>query len=280
MSFSYEVPDDGIFFQKLIKYLKIKEEDDLIDLLRNAKCEIRPTSTFGSRSYSYKAYIRFYIPDEKLAQASELLRNKLEFYCQRIMPRDAGYDVYGVSFEPNFLIEDTQESLVEDLNKISHELSEEIVTEIFPDDIKDKGREMTEVYLFLYCVENSLRLFIDKVGKDTFGDNYFTKFNIKREILDSVKIRKREERKNKWIRLRGDSEIFYLDFSDLGNIIQNNWEHFKPFFPRLDWIVPKIEEMAKIRHLVAHNSYVESSEKDLIKTYYRVILKQINDAWK
>lgn len=40
----------------------------------------------------------------------------------------------------------------------------EILT-YFPDEIKTKGVEMSEVYLYLYCIENSLRIFIDEIIK-------------------------------------------------------------------------------------------------------------------
>lgn len=180
--------------------------------------------------------------------------------------------------ENETLSNEVQKSLVDDLESISRELSKEIINEILTEDIIEKGKEMTEVYLFLYCIENSLRLFIEKVGKDKLGDNYFEQIKIKKEITKNVEIRKKEESKNKWMRLRGDSDIFYLDFEDLGHVIENNWDLFKQYFPRLDWIVPKIREMAKIRHFVAHNSYIGTSERDLMKIYYKVILKQISDT--
>ncbi len=36
---------------------------------------------------------------------------------------------------------------------------------LLPQDIQQKGREMSEVYLYLYCIENSLRIFIDEIMK-------------------------------------------------------------------------------------------------------------------
>ena len=261
-----------------MKYIRLKGDDELVSLLNGAKCEIITTSNYGWRTNAMKAYIRFYLSEEKLTTANDEHERKLRHYCYKVMPRDAGYDIDGISFEPKFLLEDEGSSLEDELENISGELSQEVLSDIIPLDIKNKGREMTEVYLFLYCVENSLRLFIEKVAMDKLGDDYFNHLHIKKSIHDKISIRKREEKKDKWLRLRGDSDVFYLDFDDLGNIIGNNWDIFKEFFPRLDWIVPKIKEMAKIRNLVAHNSYIESSGKELVRTYFKVILKQINDV--
>ena len=41
---------------------------------------------------------------------------------------------------------------------------------ILPDDLKKKGQ-----VFFLYCVENSLRLFIDATLRQQYGANYFEK---------------------------------------------------------------------------------------------------------
>lgn len=73
--------------------------------------------------------------------------------------------------------------------------------------------------------------------------------------------------------------MFYLDIEDLGKIIQNNWELFKNFFPEQHWITQKIKEIQDIRNLVAHNSYVGETERNLLKSYYNQILKQIIENW-
>ena len=34
---------------------------------------------------------------------------------------------------------------------------------LLPNDIQNKGREMSDVYLYLYCIENSIRIFIAEI---------------------------------------------------------------------------------------------------------------------
>jgi hypothetical protein len=170
-------------------------------------------------------------------------------------------------------------SLRETLDEVSSSLSMDFIRALLPDDLKTKGQEMAEAYLFLYCVENSLRLFIDSILRKMFGPKYFGKIQVNRSIRTKVEERKKAEKDNKWLPVRGEVEIFYLDFGDLGNIIQNNWDIFKDYFPNQNWITQKIDELASIRNLVAHNSEIDRTERDLIRVYYTQIMRQIQDSW-
>ena len=138
---------------------------------------------------------------------------------------------------------------------------------------------MAEVYTYLYSVENSLRLFIEKVCKNIYGETYFNSIVVPKALQRTIKNRQENAENNKWLSIRGN-ELFYLDFKDLGSLIDSNWEIFKKYFPNRDFIIPKLNEMADCRNLIAHNSYVGDTERNLIKTYYNVILKQITNSYK
>ena len=95
------------------------------------------------------------------------------------------------------------------------------------------------------------------------------------ELKRKVTTRIEQEQKNKWLSVRGDPELFYLDFKDLGAIIQNNWDLFAPYFPDQIWILSKINELAECRNLVAHNSVIGDHERDVIRVNFNSILKQL-----
>ena len=173
------------------------------------------------------------------------------------------------------LTSDKQPSLLEDIDLISKKAVPQII-EIFPEDIKRKAQEMGEAYIYLYCIENSLRLFIEKILKQDYGENYFNKIVIPTSVKNTIESRKKQQEKNKWLPLRGDSDFFYLDFKELGTIISNNWQNFKIYFPDQAWINTKINELGDCRNLIAHNSYINQNEKDLIRLYFNNILKQID----
>jgi hypothetical protein len=145
-----------------------------------------------------------------------------------------------------------------------------------PEEIKEKGREMTSVFYVLYCIENSLRIFIDKTFVEKFGIDYQNEISVPTSIRKTIKMRKDQETKNAWLSIRGESDLFYMDFKELGDVVLNNWETFKDSFPDQAWIKIKIDELGNCRNLIAHNSYVGEHERDVIKVNYRSIVKQIS----
>jgi hypothetical protein len=220
--------------------------------------------------------IYFHIPSDSFGSVNidENSKTRLIRYCDAVMPKHLGLDVMDVDFSPSIDYFD-KGTLEDDLNELSHSIG---ITESFrlPDDILNKGKEMAEVYLYLYAIENYLRLFIESIGINTYGENYFQNLEIPKRVKDSIDERKRTEAKYRWASIRGDSELFYLDFIELNILIQNNWEVFKNYFPDQAWISSKLKELYDIRNLVAHNSYVSEHERDILRINFRSIVKQLN----
>ena len=274
--FTYEKPDEKAFLGTLIKYLRFKGETEIAGLTQGSQCQIETSS-----SYSYQRWdalwtrVVFYVPVEKLEKVNDEIKVRLVGFCNDVIPANAGLDIMKVEFAPLILKVEDSRTLIEDLELTISSLSEEIISQILPEDMKTKGKDMAEAYLYLYCVENSLRLFIDKVARESFGSDSFSRLNLNRDIRDSISQRKRDEDRNQWLRLRGDSEVFYLDFKDLGRIIENNWTIFSSYFPDIAWISTKIKELAKCRNLVAHNSNIGDHEKNVIRVNYTSILRQL-----
>ena len=185
------------------------------------------------------------------------------------MPPNAGYDVMKINISPSLSI--GQHDILNDIISTANKRKLDILS----DDVKQKGKETSELYVTLYCIENSSRNFIDTVLSNALGDNYFSLISVPNDIAKGIATRKKEESQNKWLPLRGDKDIYYLDFIDLAKLIQNNWEYFKAYFPSQGWISTKIEELYKVRCLIAHNSYAGDDEKDMVALYYKQIVKQI-----
>lgn len=277
-NFTYESPKGKKYLDALLKYLDAKSESDMYNLLKDSTCEIDASGSFSRKRWdAMYTTIYFYIPADKFSSFSidEKSKARLIDYCDTIMPKNTGLDVMQIEFSPS--VEDVFDNgtLEDNLNEISHSIG---VTERFrlPDDILNKGKEMAEVYLYLYAIENYIRLFIEKVGIDTYGQDYFSNFTVPKSIRESINGRKRTEEKIRWVRIRGDSELFYLDFIELNTLIQNNWEVFKNYFPDQAWISSKLQELYRIRILVAHNSYVGEHERDILRVNFRSIVNQLN----
>ncbi len=126
-----------------------------------------------------------------------------------------------------------------------------------------------EILLFGYAVDGGAVQVVDLACGES----------IPAEIIDALTIsgRQKNDESNKWLSVRG-TELFYLDFKDLGAVIDNNWDIFKDYFPSQSFILPKLNDMAECRNKIAHNSYIDDLERNLMKTYYNVILRQISDS--
>ncbi len=273
-NFTYEAPNENNYLIVLIKYLKHHKENAVASILEGSKCKILNSSQFSGRRWNnMQTEILFEVPFDKLELVTDEIKSKLINFCDEIMPKDVGFDVMSVDFKPRL---DAEEKLdvISDLDKTANAISSEILAKVLNSDLIQKGKSMSEVYLYLYCIENSLRIFIEKVLKDKYGDNYFDQISdgIKRTISE----RKINEQKNKWLSLRGSSDLFYLDFKELSSIIRSNWSLFEKYFPNQEWIASKIDDLSQVRNLIAHNSFVSEQERKLMKSYFEIILKQID----
>ena len=274
--FTYDLPDENSFYQTLLDLLKFEQKTEFIQVLQNGKCNFDASSSYSSqRSNAYGLSIYFYVPIENLAKAKSLKNNELILYCDKIIPKENGYDVIFIDFSPQIPDSTNKKSLTKDLQDTINSLSPEIVEQFLTEDIRQKGKEMSECYFYLYCVENTLRLFIEDIATKNFGDNYFESLEVRKSIQDNLKMRKADELAKKWKRIRGDKELYYLDFKDLCVLIRSNWKLFQKYFPNLSWIETKINELAECRNLIAHNSYLGDHEKDVIRTNFNSILKQL-----
>lgn len=280
--FTYKIPDSTNYIRALIAHLKRAGEDKLVELLSSAKCSISNTGLFsGQRWNANRTEVIFHIPKSKYDKLDDYISKDVRLTligcCDKVMPKDAGLDVMEVEFVLEFDIDESQKDLEEDLRSIESTLEKTISSFTLPRDVLNKGKEMAEVYLYLYAVENYMRIFIEKVADKNYGSDYFSKLTIPRNVHDNIEKRKMQESTNRWLRVRGNSELFYLDFKELGTLIQNNWAIFKDYFPDQSWINSKMDELGNCRNLVAHNSYIGDHERDVIRVNFNSIVRQLNE---
>jgi hypothetical protein len=267
----------------LKRYLILNGKTKIFEIVKDAKCDLKFSSTYSQkleaidksikrRWDAFGAEITFHVPvyDEE-SKITDEVKLALLRCCNECLEEERGYDILDIKFMP--LLED--QSPIADLKRTISDLSADFLNIVMSPDMKRKGRLMAEVYLYLYYVENSLRFFIGNVSKSKFGDDYFEHLNLNKEIKHVLKKRKAKEENNKWLGLRGNSDLFYLDFGHLSVIIRNNPDIFKNYFPNDHWLKVKIDELKECRNLVAHNSFVDDHTRDVIKTNYISILKQI-----
>jgi len=271
--FTYSHPNEEKYYKALIAYLNGKKLTDLVSIIQGSKIEISSSQAFSKvRWNAYRAEVIFSVSEDKLGKIDSEMEHNLIAACDLLMPDEAGLDVMNVEFILNM----DETCLVNDLHKISEHLSNVGKGSSLPNDMLAKAEEMSESYLYMFSIENYIRLFIHEVAIESYGENYFNKLNISKSIEKSITLRKAQEIKNQWLSVRGDSELFYLDFKDLSDLITNNWSIFKDFFPDQAWISSKINELVNCRNLIAHNSYLGSHERDIIRVNFQGLIRQIS----
>ncbi len=278
--FTYQAPDEKKFLSALKQTFKQMKRDDCVKLLDYcASMEITSTGQFtGVRWDEYKTYVVFRTTLEGLKLVTDGLKSEILQQCDKLMPAQSGLGIVSVDFSPDFdsISEDSDpEAFVDSLTKMAASFDVELAKELLPSELVDKGHKLSGIYQMLFLIENSLRRFVDKVLRDAEGDSYFATIKLSTDIHNGVRKRKAQEEKNQWIRVRGDSDIFYLDFIDIKFLIINNWKYFKAVFPDQSWISVKLDELYKCRCLIAHNSDIGSHEVDVIRINYKSILLQI-----
>jgi hypothetical protein len=129
------------------------------------------------------------------------------------------------------------------------------------------GKDMSEVYVLIRCLENSARNFIRSRLENAHGANWWDQVKT-RDMERKVQDRIREEQRNKWHQPRGSHPLNYLDFGDLKDLICNSWAYFKDAFPDQLWVASRLTELEKSRNVIAHNNILADTEIGRIRLYF------------
>lgn len=148
-----------------------------------------------------------------------------------------------------------------------------ISIEDFSSTIRLSAIKMAEVYTAFFCFENSVRELISERLKERVGVDWWTKC-VSSPIKKEVERRKGKDKENKWHAPRATQEIAYTDFSDMANIICNNWPHFEDLFPSQDWVKNRIGDLGQSRNAIAHNNALEERDVQRIQMYLADWIKQ------
>ncbi len=121
--------------------------------------------------------INFYLPMDdydKFDINNKDYENTLLTICAQLMPVDVGFDIAEIMFAPDIGNLEKSGNIEDEIIEIIEALAKNLSNFSLPSDILEKGHRTAEIYLYLYIVENFLRLYIENVCKATYGDNYFS----------------------------------------------------------------------------------------------------------
>ncbi len=143
-------------------------------------------------------------------------------------------------------------------------------------EIFDQLRLPSEIFYYIYVCENILRRFIIQILEI---NNYKSIESIHNQGLSkSIRDKKSKENKQNYLPNRGNHDIYYLDLSELGDVIRHVWQQcFADKFKDQAWIISKIGSLYDIRCRVAHSSNLLTiDELKSVETHSREIIKQID----
>lgn len=276
MKFTYELPKAEVVLNTILRVMKASKNSvdvNLYKAIKHASLDFNESSNYSHKRWdAYDLDVILRVPASSFTTNSDLLEKskaRLKELCSQLIPAECGYDVNVVSIVPRL------EGIDKDAVDIISESLESDKIFTLSSDLIEKGKRMSNAYLIIYCLENLIRNFIDETLTEVLGDDYEVKINLTNTVKSKVSSRKNEELKNKWLPLRGNNLLYYLDFNELGDVITNNWEFFKHLIPSQPWIKSKMDELYNIRCLIAHNSYIDDTSFEVLNVDYKQIVKQI-----
>lgn len=131
-------------------------------------------------------------------------------------------------------------------------------TEIFEMDIRKQAKQMVDLYYLLFCLENAIRKLITDRLKEKYSSAWWeTKVpeTVKRNVL-----RKKNNEKDTPFSERSEEPIYYTDFRDLIEIIEQNWTDFSDTFRSIESVKATLTTLNVLRRPIAHNSALDADE--------------------
>lgn len=275
--FTYECPNNEDFYFVIREVVKSQHshDNDLCKLVDAGRCEFYGTTNYSQKRWdAFYAEVHFYIPKLIYSKYSsikyETVKNTLLDVCKQIMPPEAGYDIMKVTISPDLASRSQKDALAE-----IKEVIEERACLNIGDELIEKGKKMADAYISLYVLENYIRQYIDRKLTISVGSNYMGSITISQKMKKGIEVRKSQEQEKKWLPLRGENDLYYLDFIELADFIIANWDCFKDDIKDQNWIKVKMDELYGIRCLIAHNSYISDDNMQLLEITTKQIVSQL-----
>lgn len=276
--FSYECPNNEDFYSgiKAVVKSQYSHDIDLCELVASGYCDFYSTTSYSQKRWNaFYAEVHFFIPISVYSKHNSIKFESMKYtlleICKQLMPPDTGYDIMKVTISP-ILSSETKKDALAEIRKVVEEGTYLNINS----DLIDKGKKMADAYITLYALENYIRQYIDRKMTEKVGINYMDVISVPKKIKNGIETRKTQEQGNKWLPLRGDNDLYYIDFIELSDFIIANWDYFKDDIKDQNWIKVKMEEMYSIRCLIAHNSYISNENFQLLELTTKQIIKQLN----
>ena len=128
-----------------------------------------------------------------------------------------------------------------------------------PEGIRSASIYMLRCFRLLFVLENVVREFVQDVLEEKDGADWFDK-RASQPMKKKVEDRKAAEARNQWHAGRNTDAVNYIDFGDLGLLIQTHWSEFRGLLPTQVWAVSRLNDAERTRNVIAHTNILSSEE--------------------
>lgn len=144
------------------------------------------------------------------------------------------------------------------------------------DHTSDESAFMSNAYRLLFILENTMRNFIETKLIEYYKNDWWDKgitLVIKNESVD----KRKKELKEGWKVSEKNSEIQFLDFTDIEKVIRKNWkECFESYFHDEDKVYSKLMMLENIRNSIAHTRTLTIDSMNRLQLYYDDLMNLMN----
>jgi len=133
-----------------------------------------------------------------------------------------------------------------------------IDTEVFEIVVRQQARQMGDLYYLYFCLENSIRNTIINRLKEKSGQNWWNT-KVPNNVKEKVEARRQQERDTPFSE-RSEEPIYYTDFKDLIDIIEENWDIFSDTYRSIESVKQTLGTLNVLRRPIAHSSILDEDE--------------------
>jgi hypothetical protein len=156
----------------------------------------------------------------------------------------------------------------------NQEIAKVLSLDLLDDGLVSNAYSMSIVYAAIAAFENSVRDLISSVLMDQVGENWW-ETSVSEKIRQRAELKIKEEEKIRWHVQRGSDPINYTLMSDLVNILRQNWIHFEPYIPTIEWASALMDVIERSRNVIMHSGMLTRSDIERIGIYIRDWIKQV-----
>jgi hypothetical protein len=132
---------------------------------------------------------------------------------------------------------------------------------------------------YLYCLEVGLRELLIEVLSTTYGAKWW-KQRLPGSVLESYRKGRKYEQGIKWSQCIPHHPMYYTDFPDLRQVIEqsDNWKDvFQPIFADKDVFIGMLRELEPIRNKIAHNRKSSEGDLKIVEAVYQAITSAVGE---